>query len=200
MKSKTIASCFVLAGAAALCVCVILFYPPLAVRYGTPAIRFVELSRWNNQQTKLSTLQRRVLFRLLYKDVGDPDAAGEALAILNAHMREDEDEIVRHLIYAAFTTKNPSDRHVALTGLLLVSPKHDKMAAAAFLYFLDHSDDSKLSDALSISTCINGMVKYSYVESQPAIRRLTNNPSKYLAATAQQGVVRLEALKRPDTR
>ena len=88
-----------------------------AVRFGSPLTRQVVTSQWLNQQSRLSFCQKHVLITLLYTDVDDPAAVGEALAVLKAHMKEDEDEIVRHLVYVALTASNPDDAAVALSGL-----------------------------------------------------------------------------------
>ena len=165
-----------------------------AARYGTAAMRQVVLCDWINQLSKLSDVQKRVLYSLLYENVGDPDAVGEALAVLNAHIQEDEDQIVRHLVYVAFTTQNPSDRRVALSGLQHVTPKHETVATAVFLYYLKHSDTSNNGkEALNASFCISGLVKFSYRDARPAIAQFTNNANKYLAETANQALLSLDA-------
>ncbi len=157
-------------------------------------MRQVVLCDWINQQTPLSSLQRRMLRSLLYKDVGDPDAAGMAVAALNAHIREDEEVTVRHLVYVAFTTRNPSDRRVALSGLMKVSPRHEHIATVVFLYYLKHSNPTQnVDEALNVAFCVSGLAKASYRDALPTIAQFTNSTSKYLSGTAQEAFIKLSA-------
>jgi hypothetical protein len=117
-----------------------------------------------------------------------------ALAALNAHIREDEEETVRHLVYIAFMTRNPSDRRVALSGLQQVSPRHEHIATAVFLYYLKHSNPTKnVDEALNVSFCVSGLAKASYRDALPAIAQFTNSSSKVLSGTAQEAVIKLSA-------
>ncbi len=154
-------------------------------------MRQVEISTWQNQRSRLTGLQRSILFSLLYKDVRDPDAAGMSLGALNAHLRENEDEIVRHLVYVALTTKNPYDCNVALSGLRKVSPKHRAIALATFLYELNHSDPQVKANWQKLVTSIGGLADYSYRDALPTICQFTNHPNEYLAASAEKAVKRL---------
>jgi hypothetical protein len=167
-------------------------WPLLAVRYGGPVTRQVVISEWSNQRSKLSLLQKKVLFALLYKDVGDPEAKGQALAALNSHLKEDEPEIVRHLSYVALTAKSPSDCTVALAGLMHVSPNHQEIAKAVFLYQLKHADPNKTENALKLSTSMAGLAGQSYLEARPLIKNFTNSPNQYLAESARRALAKLD--------
>lgn len=178
----------------AVAVGLVLYRGPLWARFGNREMRQTVMCAWLNQSTPLTRLQKAITFELLYKDVDDPASVEEALAVLNSHLREDEETIVRHLVYVTFTTKSVDVRRVALSGLLQVSPKHKGIATATFLYYLKHSDATDMKDALNVSTCISGLVKYSAVEALPTIRQITNTPSKYLSASVHNAVTQLDAL------
>ncbi len=198
MKTKRILTTLFAASAAAA-LAVLFCGSPLLARFGSRPMRQVILSRWVDQHSRLSGLQKCILFSLLYKDVHDPDAAGMALSVLKAHLREDEDEIVRHLVYVALTTKNPYDCDMALRGLRLVEPRHKGIALATFLYELNHSDPQVRANWQKLTTSIGGLAEYSCVEALPTIRQFTNHPSKYLAATAEQAVEILQKSVRSES-
>lgn len=174
-------------------------WPILAARFGSPAMRQVVLMDWVNQKGKLSAIQKRVLLALLHKNIGDPDAAGMALAVMNARLKEDEDEIVRHLAYVAFTSKNPADCHVALSGLTKVSARHKDIAVGAFLHQLRISDPNKKADALKLVFAISGLSKFSIREALPDIEPLRTHSNTFLAYAAERAATRLrDSDKTPD--
>jgi len=172
-------------------------FPLIDVYYGTPSMRQVELCKWTDQKTRLGRFQRIVLFNLLYREKGDQQAAIQVIPVLNAHLYENEDEIVRQLVYVTFTTTNATTRRVALSGLLQVSAKHDALAVAAFSYWLTQAESSNLDkdNAIDLSFCISGLAKKSCVDALPRIRQFTNNSNSYLSLTAQNAVKHLEGLR-----
>jgi hypothetical protein len=86
------------------------------------------------------------------------------------------------------------DEVFRLSGLQHVTPKHETVATAVFLYYLKHSETSNNGkEALNASFCISGLVKFSYRDARPAIAQFTNNANKYLAETANQALLSLDA-------
>ena len=165
----------------------------LAARFGTPAVRQVVLAEWVNQKNQLSILQKKVLISLLYQDVGDPAAVRLAISVLNAHLKDDEQELVRHLAYVALTANNSGDCAVALAGLKSVSAKHKKIAVGAFLYHLRNSDPNNKGDAFKLAFAISGLAKFSVREALPEIEQLTNHENTLLSGAAEAAVFRLHA-------
>jgi hypothetical protein len=170
-----------------------LTWPVLAVRFGTPVMRQTVLYDWLNQRGKLSFLQKRVLLSLLYKKV-DANAASMALPVLNAHLKEDEDEIVRHLAYIAFTSKDSTECAVALSGLKSVSAKHKEIAVSAFRYHLKNSDPDKKDDALKLVFAVSGLGKFLDRDALPGIESLTNHSNTFLTSTAKAAIAHLQGL------
>lgn len=119
-----------------------------------------------------------------------------ALPVLNTHIKEDEDEIVRHLAYVAFTSKNASECAIALSGLKSVSAKHKDLAISAFRYHLRNSNPAKKADASKLVFAVTGLGTFLDREALPEIESLTNQSNAFLAAAAQATVTHL---RNPET-
>ena len=187
-KRLIIALCFT---GAAVMLGFVLTWPALAARFGTTVTRQNILYDWLNQKSKLTVLQKRVLLSLLYEDVGDPGAAAIAIPVLNAHLKEDEDEIVRHLAYIALTKTNASDCRLALSGLNRVAARHKNIAVRAFLYHLKNSDPEKTADAHKLVFAVTGLGKFMVREALPDIEVLTNHSNTFLTSAAEAAVAHL---------
>jgi hypothetical protein len=166
------------------------FAPGLMVRFGPPQLRQMIICEWTDNE-KLSASQKGELLRLLDKDVGDPNAKQAALAALNAHFKEDEDEFVRHFLYVALTSHNSSECTVALFALHKVAPKHKELATTVFRYHATHYDPKKKEDDLKTVAAIGGLAKLSVIEALSEIEALTNHPSEYVVRAAKAGASRL---------
>jgi hypothetical protein len=174
-----------------LTVTAILSWKCLAVRFGTPAMRQTVLAEWVNQRSPLTSGQKQTVVYLLSGNVGDADAPGEALSVLSAHLKEDESGRIGYLLSAIFNGRNPSDKTVALSGLLNVSTNFESVAEATFRYYLKHCENINGANALNASVCISGLKKYSCVEALPDIERFTNSSTRYVAEAAREAVAQL---------
>ena len=194
-KKVFVALLVALLGFDILLILVVQYWPVWAARYGSPVMRQIILSQWVDQDPKLGPLQKRVVIALLYQRTDDPEARGEALGVINAHLKEDEDEFVRHLAYVAFTAGNPSDCSMALYGLAKASPKHKELAVSAFRYHLTDLRSPSKADQFKMVPAVVGLARFSVHDALPTIEALTNHSNTFLAFTAEKAAARLKAAK-----
>ncbi len=163
-------------------------FAPVAVVYGPRVMKQCILVGWANQRSRLNWFQKRALYQSLTKEREDVNTALLVVPVLNAHLREDEPEIVRQLVWTAFATDDPYVCATALAGLKNVSQEHRDIAIATFLFHLENSDADKKNNWEKIVFCISGLKKFSCTNAMTKIQALTKHPSKSVSGVARKAV------------